>query len=124
MKKGQKRNICFIVVWFGFISGMQGMAQSTYITKQLPLESKLAFEVPGLIKPGRGSGIGSIGLYQHILPAATQVDRMNWKLLPADYYTRDFGFFCKRELEVEKKLHLPLKFRLGSLEYCNYLEGK
>jgi hypothetical protein len=44
--------------------------------------------------------------------------------LTDDYYSRHFGFFCKRELELEKTIHVPLRFRLGSLEYCNRLEGK
>jgi hypothetical protein len=44
--------------------------------------------------------------------------------LEEDYYSRHFGFFCKRELELEKSIHVPLRFRLGSLESCNRLEGK
>src|SRR6476469_9488086 len=41
-----------------------------------------------------------------------------------NYYTQHFGFFCKQELRVEKTLKMPLRFRLGSIEQCNYLEGK
>lgn len=44
--------------------------------------------------------------------------------IPANYYTTQFGFFCKKELEVEKITRIALRFRLGSLHYCNMLEGK
>lgn len=40
------------------------------------------------------------------------------------FYTEQLGFFCKKELEVEKKLAIPLRFRLGSLAYVDYLEQK
>ena len=39
-----------------------------------------------------------------------------------NYYTQRFGFFCKRELEVEKITGVALRFRLGSLDYCNKIE--
>ena len=47
-----------------------------------------------------------------------------YSAIPANRVVTQFGFFCRRELELEKTIHLPLKFRLGSLEYCNKLEGK
>jgi hypothetical protein len=45
-------------------------------------------------------------------------------LVTADFYTRNFGFFCKKELQLEKVTRVPLRFRLGSLQYNDYLEQK
>lgn len=39
-------------------------------------------------------------------------------------YTDDLGFFCKVELKWDKKLTRPFRFRLGSYDYVNRLEGK
>jgi len=44
--------------------------------------------------------------------------------LPANFYARNLGFMCRQEFFLEKKTKIPFRFRLGNLDYCNYLEGK
>lgn len=44
--------------------------------------------------------------------------------VPANYSSSKQGFICQQEWKLEKKTGLPFRFRLGSLEYTNRLEGK
>jgi len=47
-----------------------------------------------------------------------------FRLLPPDFYSTHLGFFCRKELQVEKAVKFPIKFRLGSVAYCDAMEGK
>lgn len=42
----------------------------------------------------------------------------------ANFSTVTYGFFCREELIIEKAIKIPIRLRMGSLEQCNYYEGK
>jgi len=44
--------------------------------------------------------------------------------LSPDFYARQLGFFCNQEIKLDKVTKIPFRFRLGSVEECDRLEGK
>ena len=46
------------------------------------------------------------------------------RVLAADYYANNLPFFCKKELQIQKVIKVPFKFRIGSVEEVDKLEGK
>lgn len=57
-------------------------------------------------------------------PITDSIRAAGFRLLPDDYYSKNLSFFCKKELQLEKITKVPFRFRLGSLDHVNMLEGK
>lgn len=65
---------------------------------------------------------------QRILPTTKSVAdsllRVPIRLVPADHYCKGLGFMCQKEWQLEKASAIPLRLRLGSVEYVDMMEGK
>lgn len=61
-------------------------------------------------------------LYFNAFLTAGKTFRYTQPIAP-DLYTQHLPFFCRQELKMQQA-HVPLIFRLGSIDQCNYLEQK
>ncbi len=50
--------------------------------------------------------------------------RMPAAVISQNFTTKNLPFFCDKEYKLEKITKIPFRFRLGSVEYCNKMEGK
>jgi hypothetical protein len=44
--------------------------------------------------------------------------------LPQNFYSQRLGFFCRKEIQLQKATSLPVYIRLGSKDYVDYMERK
>lgn len=44
--------------------------------------------------------------------------------IPKAYRYQDLAFFCRIEVQMEQLFKMPVKFRLGEVEYVERMEGK
>jgi len=61
---------------------------------------------------------------QYISIASTFSSKPLLKSIPANHYLQNIGIICKEEWKFEKATKIPLRIRVGSLQQCNWLEGK
>lgn len=57
-------------------------------------------------------------------PVATFTPKVTPPLSPHTYYDQCFGYFCKKEWNFEQRTKVPLKFRLGTYQEAQRIEGK
>jgi hypothetical protein len=50
--------------------------------------------------------------------------KINFALKTRTFNVNSLPFFCKIEHKMSAKARIPVRFRLGSLDYVNKLEGK
>jgi hypothetical protein len=60
----------------------------------------------------------------HLLVNDVGIKQSSKQILPSNFYATQLGFFCKQEIKLEKLTKIPFRFRLGSVEECDKLEGK
>ena len=46
------------------------------------------------------------------------------EVITPDFYVHQLSFFCRQEIRFEKATKIPFKFRVGSVEDCDRMEGK
>ncbi len=88
---------------------------------------KIVFAPAFVNKPFKFSEINSgnyINGEPKIFAAAINNKKVLNSPLPQNFYTQNLGFFCKKELQLEKATKIPFKFRLGSVQQCDWMEGK
>ena len=122
-----KRKISFIVA--GFLTVFMAYASAQEFFKPLRKDSLLLEWRAGVIFQKSMTLDGAAKRPEQLyMPVKAFPDYSAAKfptaVLAGNYYQEQLGIICKQEYKLERATHIPFRFRLGSLDYCNYLEGK
>lgn len=93
-----------------------------YRLKSVPTKAVVEYQVMRLDKANYPPSAQENQIIQLNLISSPQ----NYTVNQYAYFntTRDLGIVCQKEWQFEKKTGIPFRFRLGSQEYVDKLEGK
>ena len=97
------------------VVGFEGM--NSQVVRKAPTSMfQRSFFNPSEEAPFTGFNLGHLTLNTQRTALVTNVN--------AASYISGLGFFCKKELQLDQLTPMPVRFRLGSMEYVNYMEQK
>ena len=122
----RQRSSQFLVVcllmFYGESFG-QKIPDISYTSTILTQNKGLSFEKEGSMKFWKKSP-GILLTHQAAKPLPNFISQPFTTNISPSYSSDHFGFFCKKELQLQKITSVLISFRLGSLDYVNYLERK
>lgn len=104
--------ICgFIVIFLlnGYILNAQALRTNSFLLPEKPVTK--AISKPSFV-------------FSNNMEKPAVNNSSSFLIIAPNYYTQHFGIICKKELAIENATKIPFRFRIGSLQQCNYLEGK
>src|SRR3989337_3934317 len=108
-------------------SGQQKSVEKIFKTAAtVRFDRTLLKELPGILKFSKNlsgtwlndKATGPVNL------SDDSIKPLRISLLQNNFDIQKLSFFCQKEWQFEKYTSIPLRFRLGSLDYTNYLEQK
>ena len=119
------QRVFYLVVVLIFTFDGESFGQSTYVENS-PILYKKITPVDGIIR-NKNLTEHKIFQYTPFVNSYLVVNPGSFSSLMAFKKCGDnqnTSFFCRKEWQFEKATSIPLRIRLGSLEYTNYLEQK
>ena len=105
-----------------FLSTLSGQVNGKIMGSSLPAIQKMLHNEMPIPKLLNGE---TKGAFQGLLSAIeTKQTAILTRPMPLAYAYKDLAIFCKLEVKMEKIVKMPIKFRLGSVDYVDWLEGK
>ncbi len=120
-----QRSLKIIVVFWILFSAVSVKAQFSF------QQTKIFKNPVERLNLNQKNGMFSFGFWPEKKSMAEKLNKVysnsgveNFTLMSKSTFVAQSGFFCRQEYKFEKHTNIPLRFRLGSLDYTNYLEQK